>query len=987
MILPVLKKCKLSFFFVSIVIVSACSTQSSIENQYLDKKNTLENIEPAVIPKMQSFDAVNIDDIVQSYRKVLERVNDENIQQDVLRRLAAIELFIAEKKQIEEEAPNSNELYKYVIQNYKELLSQQAGRADNDKLLYSLAKAYALSGQIDKELEILTTLVERFPESVYFQEAQFRRGEMLFSNKAYKEAAKAYLAVIHSNENSPSVNQQAFFDKAFYMLGWSQYKQEKYQDAIYSFIEVTDHHHSLAESAVAKQETDTSQKAKLQLLDDTYRVIALSFSNLREQYSLDDLLNDVGEKNYSDQLYLALGDLYLSKKRYIDSASVYGSYQNRYPLSLKSPEFKQREIDTYKKGGFSDRVRLAKEEYSKRYALDGEYINKLTSETFNETEGQKEGVLVAIKENLSVFIDELASYYHGKAQEMSKASSKKINQRIRKEFYIQAIYWYNVWIKSFPKDIEIGNKYFLLGECNFELGDFKSSIEAYEFSAYGLFAEQKAQFNHRNEAGYSALLAYDQYIEFLSVDDELLTQWQSKKIESALLFADNFPNDIRRTTVLAQSIHFLLNSSQYQRTIDVADQLIYVGENQQTADTVSTNRVETEYLFNAWLAKSHALFAMQEYSSAETAYQQSLSLLALDSQSQQYREYYKKTLENYAASIYRQGEVQLQSDNALDAAKTFLRVTQSAPESDVAASALYDASVIFMQQKSWLEAVDTINALKLNYPEKEASIVSEGRLLTAYENLENWSNAAIQADIIANQHIDLKTRKQALYISASYYEKAGDQKQAIAQYKDYANRYVVNADEQLLEVQSKLIMHDKNNRNSNYLYWSSKLVESGDSLSDRSQRANFLVAQASSYIANKEYENFNRIKLKAPIRNSLPKKREAMEKAIQQYNKTASYNVEEFSTLATQRIGQIYQDLASELMDSERPKGLSELELEQYEILLEEQAFPFEEKAIELHAVNIERFWSGARSDSIKKSFKSLEQLMPGRYRKPELRP
>ena len=39
-------------------------------------------------------------------------------------------------------------------------------------------------------------------------------------------------------------------------------------------------------------------------------------------------------------------------------------------------------------------------------------------------------------------------------------------------------------------------------------------------------------------------------------------------------------------------------------------------------------------------------------------------------------------------------------------------------------------------------------------------------------------------------------------------------------------------------------------------------------------------------------------------------------------------------------------------MDSERPKELSKVELEQYNVLLEEQAFPFEEKAIELHEVN-----------------------------------
>ena len=36
-------------------------------------------------------------------------------------------------------------------------------------------------------------------------------------------------------------------------------------------------------------------------------------------------------------------------------------------------------------------------------------------------------------------------------------------------------------------------------------------------------------------------------------------------------------------------------------------------------------------------------------------------------------------------------------------------------------------------------------------------------------------------------------------------------------------------------------------------------------------------------------------------------------------------------------------------MNSERPSNLNELELEQYELALEEQIYPFEEKAIKVH--------------------------------------
>jgi hypothetical protein len=72
-------------------------------------------------------------------------------------------------------------------------------------------------------------------------------------------------------------------------------------------------------------------------------------------------------------------------------------------------------------------------------------------------------------------------------------------------------------------------------------------------------------------------------------------------------------------------------------------------------------------------------------------------------------------------------------------------------------------------------------------------------------------------------------------------------------------------------------------------------------------------------------------------------------------------------------------------MTSDRPDNLSELELEQYEILLEEQAFPFEEQAISLHEINMRRSWEGVYDDWVKKSFVELGQLMPARFDKPEL--
>jgi hypothetical protein len=81
----------------------------------------------------------------------------------------------------------------------------------------------------------------------------------------------------------------------------------------------------------------------------------------------------------------------------------------------------------------------------------------------------------------------------------------------------------------------------------------------------------------------------------------------------------------------------------------------------------------------------------------------------------------------------------------------------------------------------------------------------------------------------------------------------------------------------------------------------------------------------------------------------------------------------------------MYRQLASDMMSSQRPGDLDELALEEYEILLEELAYPFEEKAIEIHISNTQRAWDDIIDQWIAKSFERLAQMSPALYQKQEL--
>ena len=130
---------------------------------------------------------------------------------------------------------------------------------------------------------------------------------------------------------------------------------------------------------------------------------------------------------------------------------------------------------------------------------------------------------------------------------------------------------------------------------------------------------------------------------------------------------------------------------------------------------------------------------------------------------------------------------------------------------------------------------------------------------------------------------------------------------------------------------------------------------------------------------------FRRMRLVTPLKQSLAHKKAGMERLLDAYGRAAGYGITDVTTAATYRIAELYAG-ARDARSRRRsvPRSSSADELEQYEMLLEEQAFPFEEKAVEVHEANARRAADGVYDDWVQASFTRLAELVPGRYAKSE---
>ena len=127
------------------------------------------------------------------------------------------------------------------------------------------------------------------------------------------------------------------------------------------------------------------------------------------------------------------------------------------------------------------------------------------------------------------------------------------------------------------------------------------------------------------------------------------------------------------------------------------------------------------------------------------------------------------------------------------------------------------------------------------------------------------------------------------------------------------------------------------------------------------------------------------VKLRQPFETSLQEKQQRMDATIEAMGRLVDYEIADVTAAATYYMAETYFDFSRSLVESERPADLKAADLEEFETDLDEAAFPFEEKAINVHEKNMELLHAGVFNAWTEKSLSRLAELMPGRYAKHEM--
>ena len=226
-------------------------------------------------------------------------------------------------------------------------------------------------------------------------------------------------------------------------------------------------------------------------------------------------------------------------------------------------------------------------------------------------------------------------------------------------------------------------------------------------------------------------------------------------------------------------------------------------------------------------------------------------------------------------------------------------------------------------------------------------------------------------------------RKEALQLAADLHVQAKEIGQALQIYRRYIEAFP-SPIEPALETRYKisLILKDRNDMQG-YLNELGQIVaidgRAGDARTDRTR---YLAATSAMVLVEPLFKKFSGIKLVQPFDQNLLMKSRAMKTAKEALENLLDYEVGDVTAAATFYLAEMYYGFSRALIESERPDDLSDEEKEQYELSIEEQAYPFEERAIQTHEKNLELMTLGIYNAWIENSIEKLAKLVPASYAK-----
>ena len=876
------------------------------------------------------------------YQQILTMQPDGEMTQKIRYRLSQMNTEAVSSQDLA--VPEEQAALRELVTQYEQLLRDYPTDLNNELIRYQLARSYDLLGGQDKTLEQLNRLISDYPDSNFSGEVWFRKADIHYSRGQYEQALAAYQQVL--SKKVPQLHQHAN-----YMAGWSLFKMAEYAKADAMFLQALD----LIDPKMA-QANETADPQQQRLRDELTQILSVSLSYQQQSASLLTLLEqtpyrqgDASQRPLAVQagLYQALADFLAQKKLETASLDTYRTFIKAWPRETQAADFQMVLIARLLNTAQAEQALVEQRFFIDHFGPASEYWQ-------NGRPAQRALVSAPLLEYLNYFARQQYS------------DGLKSQAPMRSQAFAKAVPDFQAMLTVLADPATTAEGYasldiqYLLAEALAESGQRDAALAAYEPLGYPTDNKTSSLFKPQ-DAAYRALLLQAKVPAEPGAAVQQTALWQAQS-----RFVKEHPQHPFAMQVALQQLQQLYDAKDYPGGLQQARLMIEWPQ-------AVTGKEQVAWQQQAWFIQSQIQLAQEDYANAEQSLTKLLSMPLIAGID-------KDGLKNQlASSIYQQAQQPAQDKKAQ---QQHLQRLLAQPNSAYHEAAAYQQ----LELMAGAEAELMMGQFLAKYPKSERRQAVQAKLIDGYEKSGNFHAAAAMLETLAQETTDPNARREARWSAAQLYQRSGQNGAAIKAYQAYLKAFsqphdvAQEARYQLLLLQPTPASIKARTQLQEDIVKAERAAFS----TVQTDRSKFITAQALLALGNAQSDAFKVVRLSHPLKKSLNLKRQRMKQAIAYYEQSMTYGIAPILSQAQYQIAELYRILAKDLLTSERPQGLDELSLEQYNLLLEEQAYPFEEQAIGIYQKNTSLVKQDIYDEYVRQSYARLAELMPARYQKLE---
>ena len=682
-----------------------------------------------------------------------------------------------------------------------------------EKLSYYQAD---LNFKLGKFEEAIKLAKEQLPNSDRNEVSELNKiiGESYFNLEKYTEAIP-YLSEYKGRQGK-------WNNIDYYQLGYAHYKQENFESAISEFNKIIDGNNAVAQNAYyhlgeSYVELDKKQEAlnafrnasqmdyNLKIQEDAwlnYAKISYEIGNPYQSVPqvLTSYLDRYPNSAYKEEIEILLIDSYITSKNYKEALKLLkgkNSFENK--VAYQKVAF-YRGIELYNEGNYQDALEMfsnsIKEPRDSRYTARATFWEAETN--YNLT--NYENALIGFKQFQQQAIA-------SETPEIKNLDYNLAYTYFKQKNYSQAIQNFNLFVQNHKEDkVRLNDALLRLGDAYFVTSNYGEAIQAYDEaikinkidSDYAFF-QKSISYGYEGKASkkISELELFLQTYPKSTLRDDAMYELGNSYVKTgedvkALKMYDRLNSEYRMSTFVPRSmlrqglVHY--NKSDNEQALNkfkaVAKDFPGTPEANQAVATarliyIDLGRVDD---YASWVRTldyvdvTDADLDNTTYESAEKKYIESKTDDAIK-QFNSYLSQFPKGLHALQAHFYL-AQLYFKKDLKENAAPHYQYVADASP-SEFTEESLSKVSQIYLQKKSWIEAIPTLKRLEVEASFPQNVIFAQSNLMKAYFQLNKYNEAVTYAEKVLNHGVlDNKIKSDAHLIIARSAIKNGDEARA-----------------------------------------------------------------------------------------------------------------------------------------------------------------------------------------------------------------